>query len=220
MSQISPQDVQLIQQLVSVIVPKIIERLKTVEGQTSDIIPRISTLEEQVKLLHSGAPKAERAKRGSKKKEPEVPQLISEDENSASQEIVDASYTPVQETPAGDPLVETNAAATGNVNGTVDAGTVAVIQNDVNETGIPLSGQNMLPEVGADKPLIVVEGITITGQLVYGVHYIIQQGYGDPTIIAQALQTPVAVVQTILNMPIEEQNWLMEQWQASQQALA
>lgn len=193
MSQLSPQDLQSLQQLIGVIAPKIIERIKdceaTITGMTSDI----TDLQEQVKILHTVTPKAEkpeRAKRGSKKKEVEVPQLLPQVEEV---EVVQ------EDTVEENPLSEAAAGAVAGVSatGSQGAGIAVPTQNVESEAGSTSSVQNQ----AAVGPV----SQAVNGQIVYGVQYIVQQGFTDATVIAQALSVDVSIVQAIMNMSLEEQ---------------
>lgn len=235
MSQLSPQDLQSLQQLIGVIAPKIIERLKACEATVVSMAGDIDDLQKQVAALHTVAPKAEKrekVKRGSKKKELEVPQLL------PGSETATPGVPPVQtQTDSGevtdvDPLglMEDPRHRTGSgvpvppsMTGSPDVGTAAVTPSDASETGGPLSAPVQDNQHGAGTPnnvvgddvpppmmFPVVNGVEITGQMVYGVQYIMQQGFTDPVVIAQALQLPPPVVQAIMDMPIAEQAAIMK----------
>ncbi len=121
MPQFSPQDLQALQQLISVIAPKIIERLKNAERQVLELGTRVSDLEEQVKILHANKAKAEKPKRGSKKKAPELQELFpSSDHPIPVNEVV---FDQEEETTV--PLTEAVVdAAQINATGVIDVGTL------------------------------------------------------------------------------------------------
>lgn len=205
MSQLSPQDLQSLQQLIGVIAPKIIERLKACEATVVSMAGDIDNLQKQVTALHTAAPKAEKPKRGSKKKELEVPQLLPGSETATpgvppAQEV---NESPLAQTV---PQTEAGVSAANSASGSPVVGTAAVIRNAEDETGAPSSGQTS----GGALEFPIVDGIQVTGQLIYGTQYIIQQGYTDPAVIAQSLQTLPSVVQAIMNMSVTEQAALME----------
>lgn len=215
MSQLSPQDLQSLQQLIGVIAPKIIERLKACEATVASMADDITDLQEQVKVLHAAAAKGEKPKRGSKKKELEVPQLLPGSETAAlgvppaDSNVIDASFVEVTdmetiESPLARTLHQTGVDANvgSSASGSPVAGTAAVVQN---VASVPAQAS---PVGGLAFP--VIDGVQVTGQLIYGTQYIMQQGFTDPAVIAQSLQTLPSVVQTIMNMSVAEQAALLE----------
>lgn len=211
MSQLSPQDLQSLQQLIGVIAPKIIERLKACEATVVSMAGDIDNLQKQVAALHTAAPKAEKPKRGSKKKELEVPQLLPGSETATPgvpPAQAEVAFSEVIESPLAQtvPQTEADVSAASSVPGSPAVGTVAVIPNAVVETGELLSGQTS----GGALEFPIVDGIQVTDQLIFGTQYIMQQGYTDPAVIAQSLQTLPSVVQAIMNMSVTEQAALME----------
>lgn len=201
MSQLSPQDMQSLQQLIGVITPKIIERLKTCETEIRDmrgilgefqkcqrdvedvhklignLANKIDQLQTRLGAMEQGQaapPPQATVKRRGKKKELEVPQLVTEEADDAAPLVASVPD------PVTDPGVSTVAAA-------------------------PVAGN-------VPSSLPVIDGTQVTDQLIFGAQYVMSQGFLDPAVVAQALQTSPAVVEFIQSMTEEERKFFEEQF--------
>lgn len=183
-----------IELLTQVVMPKLIERVKTVEG-------RMSELEKQIADLLTATAKKPTAKRKTKaEKEAEAAAAKAAAE-------AEAQADPTTHTASVEPPAPANVAG-------VAAPTAPVLPAaapTVVDPQMPAASPSVPPVQTSPQP-VVIDNIPITGAVIQGVQYVMQQGYSDGPTIAQALGIPQSAVDYVLALPADAQIAIFQQF--------